>query len=136
MPQFRFLSHVDSLLTIGDRYWQKVAAMVEKAESANAPLFAWNWCLFMWGTYFCMGAYKCDVVVLIKMGAYIHGMLILCGCLLFWFYGIEGVPTIWTPILYVAAPGKFIPLRILITLPRLKPCCTELSLRAWLIHSA
>ena len=34
----------------------------------------------MWGAYFCMGAYKRDVVVVIKMGAYIHGVLILCGC--------------------------------------------------------
>ena len=42
----------------------------------------------MWGTYFRMGAYKCDVVVVIKMGAYIHGVLILCGCLLSRFYGI------------------------------------------------
>ena len=29
----------------------------------------------MWGAYFCMGAYKHDVVVVIKMGAYIHGCL-------------------------------------------------------------
>ena len=28
-----------------------------------------------------MGAYKRDVVPEIKMGAYIHGVLILCGCL-------------------------------------------------------
>ena len=26
---------------------------------------------------FCMGAYKCDVVVVIKMGGYIHGVLII-----------------------------------------------------------
>ena len=30
----------------------------------------------MWGAYFCMGAYKHDMVVVIKMGAYIHGVLI------------------------------------------------------------
>ena len=30
----------------------------------------------VWGAYFC----KCDVVAVIKMGAYIHGVLILCGC--------------------------------------------------------
>ena len=36
----------------------------------------------MWGAYFYRGAYKCDVVALIKMGTYIHGLLILCGCLL------------------------------------------------------
>ena len=39
------------------------------------------------GAYFCMGAYKHDVVVIIQMGAYIHGVLILCGCLLSQFYG-------------------------------------------------
>ena len=32
----------------------------------------------MWGAYFCMGAYKHDVVVVINMGAYIHGVLIFC----------------------------------------------------------
>ena len=35
-----------------------------------------------------MGAYKRDMVDVIKMGAYIHGMLILCGCLLSRFYSI------------------------------------------------
>ena len=41
----------------------------------------------MWEAYFCMGAYKRDVVV-IEMGAYIHGVLILCECLLSQFYSI------------------------------------------------
>ena len=49
----------------------------------------------MSGAYFCMGAYKrdvvvvikMDVVVVIKMGAYIHGVLIFYGCLLSRFYG-------------------------------------------------
>ena len=77
LPKFRFLSRVDSLLTIGDRHWRKVAATFEKAESANSLPFARNGCLFMWGAYFCMGAYKRDVVVVIKMGAYIHGVLII-----------------------------------------------------------
>ena len=36
-----------------------------------------------------MGAYKRDVVVVINMGAYIHVVLILCGCLLSRFYGIS-----------------------------------------------
>ena len=44
---------------------------------------------FCIGAYFCMGAYKRDVVVVIKMGACIHGMLILCGCLLSRFYGMQ-----------------------------------------------
>ena len=86
LPEFRFLFRVDSLLTIGDRHWRKVATTFEKAESANSLPFAWNGYLFMWGTYFCMGAYKRNVVVVIKMGAYIHGVLILCGCLLSRFY--------------------------------------------------
>ena len=60
---------------------------VRRTESANLFPFAWNGCLFMWGAYFCMGAYKRDVVVVIKMGAYIHEVLILCGCLLSPFYG-------------------------------------------------
>ena len=82
LAKFRFLSCVDSLLTIGDRHWQKVATTFDKAKSVNSLPFAWNGCLFMWGAYFCMGAYKRNVVVVIKMDAYIHGVLILCGCLL------------------------------------------------------
>ena len=66
LPKFRLLSRVDSLLTIGDRCWLKVAAMFETAESANSLSFAWNGCLFMWDAYFCMGDYKCDVIVAIK----------------------------------------------------------------------
>ena len=59
----------------------------EKAESVNSLPFA---VYFHMGAYFCMGAYKRNVVVVIKMGAYIHGVLILCGCLLSRFYGIVG----------------------------------------------
>ena len=69
---------VDSLLTSGDRHWQG-AATLEKAESANSLLFV---APFHVGAYFCMSAYKRDVVVVIKIGAYIHGVLILCECLL------------------------------------------------------
>ena len=29
-----------------------------------------------------MGTYKCDVIAVVKMGAYIHGVLIFYGCLL------------------------------------------------------
>ena len=88
LPKFCFLSCVDSLLTIGDRHWRKVAATFEKAESANSFLFVRNGCVFMWGAYSCMGANKHDVVVVTKMCAYIHGVLILCGCFLSRFYGI------------------------------------------------
>ena len=38
-----------------------------------------NGCLFMWRAYFCMGAYKRDVVFVIKMCAYIHGCLFSMG---------------------------------------------------------
>ena len=79
LPEFQFLSGVDSLLTIGDRHWRKVASTFEKAkaESANSLLFARNGHLFTWGAYFCMGGYQRDVVVVIKMGAYIHGCWML-----------------------------------------------------------
>ena len=50
-------------------------------------LFAQQWVPFHVGCLFCMGAYKCDAVVVIKMGAYIHGVLIFYGCLLPQFYG-------------------------------------------------
>ena len=76
LPKLWFLSCVDSLLTIGDRHWQRVATMFEKAESRNSLLFTMP---FHMGAYFCMGAYKRDVIVVIKMGAYIHGMLICVG---------------------------------------------------------
>ena len=36
----------------------------------------------MWGAYFCMGAYKHDMVVLVKMGAYTHEMLIFMDVIL------------------------------------------------------
>ena len=89
LPIFWFVSHVDSLLTIADRHCRTLAATFKKAESANSLPFAWNGCLFMWGVYFCMGAYKRDVVAEIKMGIYIDGVLILCGCLLSRFYGMD-----------------------------------------------
>ena len=61
--------------------------MFKKTESANSLTFAVH---FYMGAYFCMGAYKCDVVVVIKMGAYIHGVLILYGYLLSRFYSTQG----------------------------------------------
>ena len=82
LPKFQFIFRVDSLLTIGDRHWQKVATMFENAKSENSLLFAV-------GGYLWKSAYKCDVVVVITMGAYIHGVFILCGCLLSRFYGNE-----------------------------------------------
>ena len=78
LPKFRSSSRVNSLLTIRDRHWQKVAVTFEKAESVNSLPFTWNGCLFMWGAYFCMGAYKRDVVVVIKMGAYIFMGCLFC----------------------------------------------------------
>ena len=54
LPKFQLLSRVDSLLTIGDRHLQKVAATFEKAKSANSLSFAVP---FHVGAYFCMGAY-------------------------------------------------------------------------------
>ena len=53
--------------------------MFEKAESENSLTFAVH---FHMGAYFCMNVHKRNVVVVIKMCAYIHRVLILCGCLL------------------------------------------------------
>ena len=50
--------------------------MFEKDEAANSLPFAQNGYLFIWVLR------NGNVVVVIKMGAYIHGVLILCGCLL------------------------------------------------------
>ena len=60
---------------------QSATTTSETAESANSLPFERNGCLFMWGAYFCIGAYKRNVVVVINIGAYIHGVLILYGCL-------------------------------------------------------
>ena len=35
----------------------------------------------MWGAYFCMGSSKHNMVVVIKIVAYVYGVLILGGCL-------------------------------------------------------
>ena len=85
MPKFWFVSRGNSLFAIGDRHWQKLAATFDKAESANSLPFAQQRVPFHVGCLF--RAYKRDEVVVIKMGAYIHGVLILCGCLLSRFYG-------------------------------------------------
>ena len=43
---------------------------------------------FSFGVPIFWGAYKHQWLFVIKMGVYIHGVLISCGCLLFQFYGI------------------------------------------------
>ena len=50
--------------------------MFEKTESANSLPFAVH---FHMGAYFCMDAYKCNVVVVIKMGAYIYESVFCVG---------------------------------------------------------
>ena len=81
LPKVRFLSCVDSLLTIRDRQWRKLAAMFEKPTQQIHFRLCGNGCLFLYGCF--------DVVAVIKMGAYIHGVLILCGCLLSRFHGMS-----------------------------------------------
>ena len=68
-----FCVHFDSLVTIGDRHWQKLAPLCSKAESTNihALPFVQLQVPFMWGDYFCMGTFKHDVVVVIKIGVYV-----------------------------------------------------------------
>ena len=76
LPKFRFLPCIDSLLTIGDRHLQKVAATSETAQSqsANSLPFCMEQVPFHVGCLFCMTAYKCNVVVVFKMGTYSWGV--------------------------------------------------------------
>ena len=53
-----FLSCANSLITIGERRWQKLAATFEKLNQQIHCCFHGNGGPFMWGAYFCMGAYK------------------------------------------------------------------------------
>ena len=48
-----------------------------------------NGCPYIWGVYLCMGAYKHNVVVVIKIGA----ILILCGRL-FRFHGMSALSSL------------------------------------------
>ena len=73
----RGLCCVHNLLTVEDKHWR----YVWKAESANSLPFACNGVPFMWGAYFCLGAYKRRCCGCVKNGAYIH------GCFLSRFYG-------------------------------------------------
>ena len=57
-------------IACGDRHWQKVGAMFEKAKSANSLPFA---------LHFHMGAYKRNVVVVIENGfLYSWGAYFVC----------------------------------------------------------
>ena len=69
MPKFWDVSHVNSLLTIGYIQWRKLAVMFQRLNLQIQFCLHRNGYLFMWGAYFCVGAYKRDVVVVIKMGA-------------------------------------------------------------------
>ena len=60
---------------MGYIYWQKLAATFQMPNLQIHFSLRSNGCLFMWGVCFCVGAYQCDVVVVIKMGAHIHGCL-------------------------------------------------------------
>ena len=59
-----------------------MAATFEKAES-EITSFTRNGCLFMWGAYFCISAYKRDVFVVIKMGAGAYFVWVL----ILWYFG-------------------------------------------------
>ena len=74
----------DSLLTFWDKYWWKLAAMFEKSNQQSHAAF-YVGCLFVSQG---MDAYKHNVMVEIKKGAYIHVVLVLCGYTSSWFYDI------------------------------------------------
>ena len=70
LPKVRFLSRVDSLLTIRDRQWRKLAATFEKPTQQIHFRLCGNGCLFLYGCF--------DVVAVIKMGAYIFMGCLFC----------------------------------------------------------
>ena len=82
LPKFWLISCVDSLLTIGDRHWRKLATTFKKPNQQIHFRLHSNEYLFIWGACFCMGAYKHDLVVVIKMCGRIQGCFIFYGCLL------------------------------------------------------
>ena len=58
----------------GSRLFRRSAVTAPSGERGNQQIYFClhgNGYLFMWGTYFCMGAFKRDEVVVVKMGAYI-----------------------------------------------------------------
>ena len=65
-PEFHFYPVSITCLQLEIDTGKKIAATFEKSESANSLPFA---VYFHMGAYFCMGAYKRNVVVVIKMGA-------------------------------------------------------------------
>ena len=74
LPKFKFYPMLIACLQLEIAiHWRKVAAMFDKTESANSLPFA---------VPFHVGAYKRDVVVVIKMGDYIHGCLFCVGAYL------------------------------------------------------
>ena len=77
LPKFLLISCVDRLLTIRDRHWRKLATMFRKPNQQIHFRLCSNGYLFIWGAYFNRGAYKHDLVVVIKMCGCIHGVPIL-----------------------------------------------------------
>ena len=65
-------------ITIRDKYQETLAAAFESQISNSFPS-AVMCAFFSMGCLFCMDAYKRDVVVVIKIGAYIHGCLFCVG---------------------------------------------------------
>ena len=65
LAKFKFLSRVNSRCLQAEIDTGEVATMFEEVESTNSLLFAMP---FHVGAYFCMGAYKHNVVVVIQMG--------------------------------------------------------------------
>ena len=60
-PKFWFISCVDSLLTIGDRHWRKLATTFQKPNQQIHFRLRSNGYLFIWGACFYRGAYNFTV---------------------------------------------------------------------------
>ena len=86
LPKFGFY-----LVLIACLQSVKISRYVRNAKSANSLPFAWYGCLLMWVPIFVL-----VLINVIKMGAYIHGVLISCGCLLSRFYDSKPRVSQWS----------------------------------------
>ena len=87
-----------SFYAIEDKYWRKFATTFE-SQIGNLLPFVQQQVPFMWGTYFCMGAGKHNMVVVSKRVPKFMRCF-LCGCLLLWFYNSMSKPHLNLAVLF------------------------------------
>ena len=100
LPKSCFISRVDSLL---DNPWKLAATFEKLNQQIHFNLHCKGW-LFLWGAYFCMG---CDVVVVIKIAAYIHGAYFLWVLIVQILWKYLGTTSLGIKLLFTKRLGKW-----------------------------